>query len=463
MSDDARKVREAMAHRRNFGGTIEWAIDLAEFLEMGGDPEALDLFNGPQPCTLPSSWESLEDMEKGNPPEHCIPLWTLEILRNTILNAMEKYQDMLDDGYDDAFKTYARAVRATAPEALEDWRLKEADRFFECTQERTTYCCDYCENSGKYICDDTDRKHCTSDGYPCGDYRNIQNFTVPSCPDKETNWGNWTYTFKDGEEDDFYEAVLDDVGLREEDIYFRRVTYRRTEIGGTLPTEDCSLGSQLPCKSHYYRNCPMVHPSFGADDVTNPKEVIQDALKVMESLPLEITGLIVQLQIGYFTHDWLDIIDAISVPVLMAEEAVKAMEEAFELGKELQEKEKKNLILLLIQAVLFVIPFVGVAISGIAGMANIARVLALIGDVGLIAVDVYKIVDDPSQAPLLALGILITATGGLGNWAALAKAALVRRAMKASDAQKLSGRIATQLGRIDTLAKRTKGVCPRYA
>lgn len=110
MSDDARKVREALAHRRNFGGTIEWAIDLAEFLEMGGDPEALDLFDGPQPCKLVSGWKSLEDLEKGKPPGHCIPLWTLEVLRNTILNAMEKYQEMLDDGYDDASKAYARAI-----------------------------------------------------------------------------------------------------------------------------------------------------------------------------------------------------------------------------------------------------------------------------------------------------------------------------------------------------------------
>lgn len=75
----------------------------------------------------------------------------------------------------------------------------------------------------------------------------MKDYTVPSCPDKETKWGNWTYNFRDGEEDDFYETVLDDVGLREEDIDIRRVTYRPTEIGGTLPTEDCKPGSQLPC------------------------------------------------------------------------------------------------------------------------------------------------------------------------------------------------------------------------
>ena len=464
MSDGARQVRELAAYKKNFGGTIEWAIDLAEFLEMDGDPEALDLFNGPTPCTLTSSYKSLEEMEKADPPEHCIPLWTLQILRNTILNSMEKYQKLLDDGYDDAFKYYAKAVRITAPQALEDWRFKEANNFFECTEERTIYCCDYCENMGKYICDDTDREVCTPDGFRCNDsdYIPIRNVTVPSCPTEKTNWGNWTYNLRDGKKDEFYETVLSDVGLGEEDILFTLDVHRRTEIGGTLPVEDCKP-FQVNCRNHLYRNCPSVHPAFGEDDVTNPKDVIKEALDAMESLPYDITALIVQLHIGYFTHDWLDIVDAVSIPVLMAEEAVIAMEEAYNIGKQWKEDEAKRLILVLVQAVLFLIPFVGVAVGGIAGMANLGRMLALIGDVGLIAVDIYKIVDDPSQAPLLILGILLTASGGLGNWAGLAKAGLVRRAMKKSDAEKLGKALSTKLTRIDTLAKRTKGVCPRYA
>lgn len=464
LSNTARMAREALFTIKNFGGTIEWAIDLAEFHEMNGDPEALALFDGPEPCEFKSSWKSLEDLEKAAPPEHCLPLFTIEILRNMIAADIKKYQDLLDDGYDKSFEAYARAIRMSAPKVLEDWRLKEADKFFECDHERRIYCCDYCEDMGKYICDDTDRKHCEADGYPCNEKNTrLHNITVPACPDKDTKYGNWTYNFKDGKKDDFFKAALDDVGLREEDISFNLVLHASTEIGGPLPVRKCQVIPEYPCKYHYYRHCPQVSPAFTADDIPNPKDVIQEALHKMKDLPAELTGMLGLLHIGHFTDDWLHVTESVALPVFMAHEAVRSMAEAHEIGKDLREDQMKNLILLLVQAVLFIIPFVGIAVGTVGGMASLGRMLALIGDVGLIGVDIYKIVDDPEQAPLLMVGILLTATGGLGNWNGLAKAAKIKMGMKPADMKKLGPNIMKHMDRMDAFTTKVKTVCPRYA
>lgn len=50
--------------------------------------------------------------------------------------------------------------------------------------------------------------------------------------------------------------------------------------------------------------------------------------------------------------------------------------------------------------IFFFIPVIGEGAGAVSSMAAIGRIVALLGEVGNVALDIYTIVDDPDNAPL---------------------------------------------------------------
>lgn len=74
------------------------------------------------------------------------------------------------------------------------------------------------------------------------------------------------------------------------------------------------------------------------------------------------------------------------------------MKEVMRVAEEIVE-EIKNFIIAFLTTFLFIIPFAGSAIGMAAGMANIGRIIMLIGEVGLAALDIYETVQTLTTLP----------------------------------------------------------------
>ncbi|KAF7915057.1 uncharacterized protein EAE98_011380 [Botrytis deweyae] len=120
----------------------------------------------------------------------------------------------------------------------------------------------------------------------------------------------------------------------------------------------------------------------------------------------------------------------------MLQNAVDSMNNIKAIGAEVEEEDKKNLILEILGIVLMVVPIIGEGGGALfGGIANVARIATLVGDVGNAALTAYDIVEDPSSAPFSIMGLLL---GGLGKTSkneeeVLGEAAAARRGLTDDD------------------------------
>jgi hypothetical protein len=86
---------------------------------------------------------------------------------------------------------------------------------------------------------------------------------------------------------------------------------------------------------------------------------------------------------------------------------------------------RKELILTAVGAVLFLVPLVGEQSAMMAGMADLARAIFMLGETANLAYGVYTIVDGPKSAPMgvicmmLGVGVMNKAVRdfrGFGRW-----------------------------------------------
>ena len=87
------------------------------------------------------------------------------------------------------------------------------------------------------------------------------------------------------------------------------------------------------------------------------------------------------------------------MPVFMVENAITNMKNVSDIGENVIEEKRKNLIFTIIMAVLMILPGVSEVLEGIADLAFIARMISMVGDVGNVALAVYDVVENPSSAP----------------------------------------------------------------
>lgn len=141
-------------------------------------------------------------------------------------------------------------------------------------------------------------------------------------------------------------------------------------------------------------------------------------------------------------------VDAVSIPVLMIHEAVDAMQKVDDTAKEeLELEQRKQMILMFVTAFLFLVPIGSEAIGAITGFANLGRIISLIGEAAMVAEDIYAVSKDPSQAPFLMFGYILSA-GSLAEAAKIGKAAEPKRGMSDVDISKLGKNVGDSLGKI---------------
>ncbi|KAK7429860.1 hypothetical protein QQZ08_003705 [Neonectria magnoliae] len=129
-----------------------------------------------------------------------------------------------------------------------------------------------------------------------------------------------------------------------------------------------------------------------------------------------------------------DLIDAIILPIFKVEESLQSMEEVVKMAKEIKAAQAKEFILYMLSTVFFVIGAVGGALAS-AGLASLGRVLVLIGEAGGTALGIEGVVSDPTTAPVLIFGLIMSGRG-IRDVSNVARAARIRRATPTWEVEK---------------------------
>lgn len=153
-------------------------------------------------------------------------------------------------------------------------------------------------------------------------------------------------------------------------------------------------------------------------EVSDPKDIVTEGIGNLDEVKHNLRSTRLEIMLGVWDGPVDDVLQVLSVPVFMLGEAVEGMRDAKELGEDQEEWEEeqardkaKQLILTIVGAVLFVVPFVGEIGAALAGAATLARIALIAGETANLAFGIYGMVDDPNSALMGVLGMMF----GLGG------------------------------------------------
>ncbi|KAL7789818.1 hypothetical protein V8C37DRAFT_417733 [Trichoderma ceciliae] len=435
LPDDSKAHRTVLYKTANLGGIVDWAIDLQEYTDDSLDPEDDD-DDLPNTDPLPpcnDEYNTLEELDAatGKIPEHCVTLYTLNALSSLLKESISNYTDMMSNGYDDKFNTYAESVAAQAGHTLRDWVNTNGTNYFTCIVAETAICCDACKNNQRRssecdYCFDDDCYHYVRSGDfgpPTQQLRIKQYNESEPCPPDYSKRGYgpddpydqsvyWTFSNETG----FYADLESDTGIPK----------NKTKIGDDNRGNACAPSSKPDDScwaSGYDYNVPVLN-GYSASDVANPQKHCTEGSRNL------------------------------SLPVFMIASATEKMALVETIVDKIEEEKRKALILEFLTAIFLFIPIIEEVIGSIGELAEVGVILSMLGAVGNAGLDIYTIVDDPHNAPL-AIFDLIPSPLALGDIAKINKAANLRRGMRAGDVAKLGDSVKSRMDTVD----KVKGEC----
>ncbi|GFF93568.1 killer toxin subunits alpha/beta [Aspergillus udagawae] len=442
MDDDMKAARAKFYDSYNFAGTTDWAVDLQEFRDgSGGDdyPDDyepyIDTSMYPECVTKYTTFKELDD-HKDSIPAHCMEQYIFNVEVAVMEAALEKYKDLVNNGYDEKFKIYAGYVDDQVQDQIDAFMGSgKADKYFKCTETKDVMCCSKC-NIPQCMLDCDKSKDCNG--------RVTVDITCPTTLKSGSSgiiavgdhFPNATYTLQDSE--GFWKDIGAEYGIEESWAKFGR-RYVRAGNGCQYAGEDVKdcIDKQI---SGFYN-----YPMKDTVKVYNPKDLIGDSYGKTEDLLNRLK--IVRDNADYDElMQWSALVDAGSLPALTIQTAVESMDKIVKTAKDISKKEREEFIVNFLTGLLFFIPFVGEA-AGATGLTAVRSMLRLAGAAGETGLLVHDIIERPENAFMSVFSYL--AWAGVGR-AGFKNAANARRSMKASDINNL-GPMKVDLDLIETV------------
>lgn len=372
-----------------------WSI-LAGYLDDGIDDEVLECADdddsdaciAPPLCDYTLNFPTLDAVQAamGSFSAGCADFYSIRALRNMLQTSVDQFSST-DNGYDALYKYYVEAVKAFVPTGLTNFMAEggAGNQYFTCAYVsayqpgvKTTSITHQCPITSKEI------------GY-------VAAYTI-------------TYTLDD--EDGFFNALQSQLGIQKDWVKFD---------DNYTPSPCFNPGVPCTAPGIDLVNYPM---AAGGIKVSNPKDTVTAAMANITATQFSMFASEVDLVSGLWYGSTNHIAQVDSMPVLMLQQALDAMTRAKSLGASQKTQDKKNLILEILSVVFMFIPFLDdIAPEALAA----ARIGALIGDSGSLAVTIQDIVSDPGSAPLAILGVLGGAGATLADVGSMGRLASARR------------------------------------
>ncbi|CAK7223423.1 hypothetical protein SBRCBS47491_005203 [Sporothrix bragantina] len=352
-------------------------------LDDGNDPE-------PAPVVCNATYTTLDAVNNDNNiPEECVPIYTLEALAAMLSAAIDDYNSILKTDYDTKFNDYADAMKTEWSNNLYDFYHDHTDEFFDCFQAVPT---------------DVDHVY--------------KNESI-ACPPNHI----------DGHAYNLYLVPKDTEKLGD----FLTKTYGidlNWTYGESIQIAPC-IDNYCDEWGHMIGELAL-KPDFA---VPNPKDSIGSALTNIKDMPDYLKGVANYIRVDFFDdQDPADALDASAIPVLMIQQAVQSMHDIYKAGEDIEKEKLKNLILTCITAILFVLPGLGEALSALTGIAMIARMAAMLTELGGTAAGAYDLATNKGSLALAIFSFLLGFVGLKGALrGAWSDAAALRRKMTQAD------------------------------
>jgi chitinase len=469
MSSNTLTSRKDYYKGLNFGGSVDWAIDLNEFTGDDGEPDSDDNeWDEPPVPTLDkctAKFKCLEDLAGASVPTHCSAQYIVQTLSDLLSDAMKNYTDLMDDGYDAKFKIYSDSIASNAAASVHDFVYQNGSDYFTCMVDEDLICCDQCNASPQsYNCDKCFKGDCYTDCETLGCEQSGQigkpkliykweQLSEPCPPDYSERFlkdqdhpESVHWTLPSDNADKFYAELYASTGINQSFIEFGTYTRMRNCNGDVDSDDDC-------WKTGYDFNIPKVH-GYDASDVSNPKDTAKKGLDRAGTLQPQIKDALLELSTDSYTGSGADLVDSISVPILMIVSAIQEMGTVEKVADEISAEEKKlkreEIIGGFIAAILFLIPVAGEVLGTVEALADVAVVLSIAGTAADVGLSVADIVKNPNNAALDIMNIVFDA-GALASVSKVSKAANIRREMKDADVAKLGTKVSDGLKTLEKI------------
>ncbi len=164
------------------------------------------------------------------------------------------------------------------------------------------------------------------------------------------------YTLRDKE--GFYDALLSEAGIEESWIYWEELDPVRDPCP-PCPDMTTTCAAYINCNQNVFmrRNIPRRTRDTSKIDVPNPKQIVDDAIPELNEL-LEISELtLAEIECMGSDTSLADIATALSLPISMLQDSAVSIKEIKEIGEEHKKTKTLDLIMMILDIVMSVIPF----------------------------------------------------------------------------------------------------------
>ncbi|KAF7542503.1 hypothetical protein G7Z17_g11509 [Cylindrodendrum hubeiense] len=165
------------------------------------------------------------------------------------------------------------------------------------------------------------------------------------------------------------------------------------------------IANSYPPSAGMYYDVPIIK-GYCTSDATDTKDVVSKCLDGIKDFPTQIDKVLINLQLTGYIGDDLDLMDPLSLPILILTSATENIGTGIQITDKVAEEERRDLILAFLSAIFLIILVVGEGVSSVAELADIRTGIVLLGATDNLVVDIYIIVVDPKNAPMVIYGLV---------------------------------------------------------
>ncbi|KAF3346520.1 Exocyst complex component 1 [Verticillium dahliae VDG2] len=334
-----------------------------------------------RPCYYQTEYASLEALagQASNMEPDCASYHGLNVLAN-MLEGWETEYEGVKSGYDDAWPTYEQYIRDAVEPAISKIMTEKdgvATKFFKCWR--------------------------FDDGVNENQKHRAREI---SCTGDDRFWGPQLFRsfWFDLIDVAGFNATLEEAGVDPEWVTFDTVS---------TPPPCLSPGDQF-CNRGFRAEYGYPVPRENLV-VPNPKDLVGKAFEGVNSLHEALSSSSLDVGADIWHGSPTELFDVLAVPVLMVGDAIESMKEIKDIAKKVNDAKKKDLIMLIIESILMVLPLVGV-IVGQVGRAGLmaARLVHAIEAGGSTALTLKDVIENPDSAPV-AIAMMVLDVAGAGR------------------------------------------------
>jgi GH18 family chitinase len=306
MNAQTKQARKQKYADMTMGGTSDWAIDLAKDYGGSSSDDSDGGFNWSQmdlsyDCHFETKYDNLDDLDKAAPslPYECVALHAIDLLKRMLGSSLDGY-DAAADGYDGLFDEYKDYMKKTLNGRLSDL-MRESSRNEEPGAGTKYFKCFAAEGAYFSKREDAHEVDCTS--LPLGVLQ------------------DWTYFYELQDAKGFNDTLADE-GIDADWVVFDKEWTR---------TVDCSAGGPPGCLGTAYRYVGYPQEADNID-IPNPKDIVEEARGNMDTISDNYDLMTQEVGFDAWDGNLADIIDILSTPVFMLQDAVAQMVDIKEIG-----------------------------------------------------------------------------------------------------------------------------------